>query len=160
MDGILALCRERRPRVFGKLTDEEAMSALGIVGTGDDGKSHPTLAGLLVAGNYPQQFLPRVNITFTCYPGYDKVFAGGVKFIDNYSLDGPIPEILEETLNATQKNMRIGGVLTAHSAKTPLNTQRTPYVRPWSMPSCIATIRRWPGAAKFRSTCTRTALKC
>lgn len=111
VQGILTLCRERRPRVFGKLTDEEAMRALGIVGTGDDGKPHPTLAGLLVAGNYPQQFLPRVNITFTCYPGYDKVFAGGVKFIDNYSLDGPIPEILGETLNAAQKNMRIGGVL-------------------------------------------------
>lgn len=39
------------------------------------------------------------------------MFAGGVKFIDNYSLDGPIPEILGETLNAAQKNMRIGGVL-------------------------------------------------
>lgn len=111
VQGILAIRRRQSPRIFGNLSDDDAIQSLGIARMDGDGILRPTLAGLLVAGNYPQQFLPRVNITFTCYPGYDKVFAGGVKFLDNCSFDGPIPEILDGALNAVRRNMRIGGVL-------------------------------------------------
>ncbi|PLS25582.1 putative DNA binding domain-containing protein [Bifidobacterium imperatoris] len=111
LQSILAARRKQSPRIFGNLSDEEALQSLGIVKADSTGTLRPTVAGLLVAGNYPQQFMPRVNITFTCYPGYDKVFAGGVKFIDNCSFDGPIPEILDNVLNSVRKNMRIGGVL-------------------------------------------------
>ncbi|MBT1174876.1 putative DNA binding domain-containing protein [Bifidobacterium sp. LC6] len=111
LQSILAARRKQSPRIFGNLSDEEALQSLGIVKVDSTGTLRPTVAGLLVAGNYPQQFMPRVNITFTCYPGYDKVFAGGVKFIDNCSFDGPIPEILDNVLSSVRKNMRIGGVL-------------------------------------------------
>ncbi|KFJ00952.1 ATP-binding protein [Bifidobacterium stellenboschense] len=111
VQGILHLCRRQRPRIFGTIPDDDALHMLGVTGIDGDGGTHPTLAGLLAAGKYPQQFLPRLNITFTRYQGYSKVFAGGVKYIDNRTFDGPIPEILEETLLATRRNMRIGGVL-------------------------------------------------
>lgn len=111
LQSILTARRKQSPRIFGNLSDEEALQSLGIAKTDSTGMLRPTVAGLLVAGNYPQQFMPRVNVTFTCYPGYDKVFAGGVKFIDNCSFDGPIPEILDNVLSAVRKNMRIGGVL-------------------------------------------------
>ncbi|KAB7790956.1 ATP-binding protein [Bifidobacterium leontopitheci] len=111
LHAMLRLCREQRPRIFSGLSDDAALRALGVTGPGADGCIRPTLAGLLVAGNYPQQFFPRLNITFTRYQGYSKVFAGGVKYIDNRTLDGPIPEIIEEALLAVRRNMRIGGVL-------------------------------------------------
>ncbi|MCH9276456.1 putative DNA binding domain-containing protein [Bifidobacterium amazonense] len=109
--GILALKRRQSPRIFGAMSDDAALHALGVTGIGADGRTHPTLAGLLVAGNYPQQFLPRLNVTFACYPGYDKAGIDGVKFIDNRSFDGPVPEILNDVLSAVSRNMRIGGVL-------------------------------------------------
>lgn len=111
VQAILTRQRRQHPRIFGTLTDEEAMRALRITAIGADGLPHPTLAGLLACGSYPQRFMPRLNVTFSCYPGYDKAGVGGVKFLDNRSFDGPVPEILEDALAAVYRNTRVGGVL-------------------------------------------------
>ena len=60
---VLERERLNHPRIFGKLPDETAMAQLRIVGTGVDGKLHPTLAGLLCLGTYPQEFFPRLTVT-------------------------------------------------------------------------------------------------
>jgi len=109
--GVLARQRALHPRVFASLTDEDAMAGLRITDTGADGAPHPTLAGLLVLGRYPQGYFPRLTVTFACYPGEKKAGFGGVKYTDSESMAGPIPTVLFDTVAAVRRNMRVGGVL-------------------------------------------------
>lgn len=55
------------PRVFGRLSDETILLQLGALTRIGD-RTVPTLAGLLAAGTFPQQFFPRLLVTVTIYP--------------------------------------------------------------------------------------------
>lgn len=106
--------RERflKPRNFAHLSDTEALRRLNVIDDDREGIHHPTLAGLLALGEYPQQFFPRLGVTFTAYPGTDKTAPeSGPRFLHNRKIDGPIPMIVEETLRAVAHNTRMGAVV-------------------------------------------------
>ena len=113
-DLVAAVLRRQRslhPRIFGQLSDDDALSALNVSTKAPDGTTVPTLAGLLALGVYPQRFFPRLTVTFACFPGIDKASADGVKYTDSQSMAGPIPAVLMDTVAAVRRNMRVGGVL-------------------------------------------------
>lgn len=109
--GVLARQRLLHPRIFARLSDDEALAALNVTTKVSDGRVVPTLAGLLALGTYPQHFFPRLTVTFACFPGVSKAEASGVKFVDSQSMAGPIPAVLLDTVAAVRRNMRVGGVL-------------------------------------------------
>lgn len=61
----------------------------------------PTLAGLLMFGKYPQEFFPQLMITFLQYYGTteDEHTPRGERFMDNQRFEGPIPEMVEQSLS-------------------------------------------------------------
>lgn len=113
VDGLLARERKNTPRVFGKLSDENALQSLRVIAKASDGRFHPTIAGLLALGNYPQQFFPRLNVTFTYYPGTTKAdgLQDGRRYLDSATLVGPIPMMISDTLQAIRRNMRTGSII-------------------------------------------------
>lgn len=111
VDGLLARQREAHPRIFARLSDEEALFALNVLRRTQEGESGVTLAGLLALGTYPQHFYPRLTVSFACYPGTRKSSDAGVKFLDSQSMAGPIPAVLVDTMTAMRRNMRTGGRL-------------------------------------------------
>lgn len=112
IDGLLKKERSQSPRIFGKKSDNDALIALGVLTWGEDGRLHPTLGGLLALGVYPQQFFPRLNVTFAAYPGSDKTsLSTGQRFLDSATLSGPIPYLVGDVVNKVVANMRIGGVV-------------------------------------------------
>lgn len=112
VSSLLAHERALKPRNFAKLSDQDALRRLNVADFDQEGVLRPTVAGLLALGEYPQQFFPRLNITFTAYPDTAKASAeGGPRFLDNQKIDGPIPVMLEEALNAVARNMRTGAVI-------------------------------------------------
>lgn len=112
VDAILRRERQVHPAVFGKLDDNKALTSLHIAGKDAQGMLRPTLAGLLAAGIYPQEFFPRLNVTFTAYLGTGKNSdSSGQRFLDNASFVGPIPVLVNEVVNAVTRNMRTGGVI-------------------------------------------------
>lgn len=108
--GVIRRQREVHPRIFARLSDEDALRALNVL-VRKDGRDCVTLAGLLALGTYPQHFFPRLTVTFACFPGRDKAPQGSVKFLDSESMAGPIPAVLVDTVAAVRRNMRVGGVL-------------------------------------------------
>lgn len=110
VSGMLQRQRSLHPRIFGRLSDEDALRALNVLAR-RDGKDGITLAGLLALGTYPQHFYPRLTVTFACFPGKDKAPRDGIKFLDSESMAGPIPAVLMDTVAAAGRNMRRGGVL-------------------------------------------------
>lgn len=94
-------------RIFANEPDAVILRMTKVIARGSDGEDHPTLAGLLSLGRYPQQFFPQLNVTFVYYPTTGGVRdAAGVRFLDNASIDGPIPVMVEQALAIVHRNMK------------------------------------------------------
>lgn len=76
--------------------------------TKHDDRLVPTLAGLPAFGIYPQQFEPQLNITVVVYPTSQAGEVGprGERFVENRSVDGPVPFMVAETVRILKRNMR------------------------------------------------------
>lgn len=115
LEAIVNRNREITPRVFGKMESHEILEKLGAIAKDEkqSGRYVPTLAGLLVAGVFPQEFFPRLNITFTVYPGVTKAQAAGeaLRYVESRPVNGSIPEMLVTSLALLQKHMNHGAVI-------------------------------------------------
>lgn len=105
-DALIKRLRDTRGRVFASEPPERVLDMVGVTTT-VEGTSRPTLAGLLSLGRYPQRFFPQLNLTFVAYPTpTGEPLANGTRFLDNQSIDGPIPTVVAETLTALRRNMK------------------------------------------------------
>ena len=106
VEGYLARMRALSPRIFGKLSDQDALLSTHVLVRDPEGVIRPTLAGLVAMGAHPQEFFPRLNVTFAAFPGTSKAVLGesGMRFIDSKSLRGPIPVLIAEALALIRKN--------------------------------------------------------
>lgn len=92
--------RSSRPRTFAH-GDSVAMQRLHIIRD-----TAPTLAALLTLGEYPQEFFPRLTVTFARFPGSSKGdVVQGLRLLDSRTFTGPIPELVEEVVGHVQRNM-------------------------------------------------------
>ncbi|XVV13595.1 ATP-binding protein [Actinoplanes sp. CA-131856] len=107
LGAFLRHVRNTKSDIFRRVDDERALVMLNILTT-HDGNMVPTLAGLLVFGIYPQTFEPQLNVTVVVYPSTEPGVTGryGERFIENRSIDGPIPLIVSECIGVLKRNMR------------------------------------------------------
>ena len=95
-----------------------------------DGQLRPTLAGLLMFGKYPQEFLPRLMITFLQYYGTteEEKTPQGARFLDNRRFEGSIPAMVEEAetyvMAAMRKASLIEGLFRRDIPEYPLEAVR------------------------------------
>lgn len=84
-----------------------------IIAEDAEGVMRPTLCGLLMFGNYPQQFFPSLCITILRYAGpRDGASRGDDSIIENQKIEGPIPTMLEDAFSVIRRNMRKGTLKT------------------------------------------------
>lgn len=103
---LLARLRSTRGHVFTSASDDEILDMMGVTVT-RDGARAVTLAGLLALGRFPQQFVPQLDVTFVALPtASGEPLQDGTRFLDNQSIDGPIPRMVSETLAALRRNMK------------------------------------------------------
>jgi len=104
---FLRRIRDTKPEVFRRFDDERALTLLNVLAKHED-RFVPTLAGLLVFGLYPQSFEPQLDITVVAYPTTEPGVPGrhGERFIENRSIDGPIPLMVAECIRVLKRNMR------------------------------------------------------
>ncbi len=69
VEQLLRRQRELHPKIFGERSDADVLAMLHVLARAEDGTLRPTLSGLLALGTYPQQFFPRLTVTFTACPG-------------------------------------------------------------------------------------------
>jgi ATP-dependent DNA helicase RecG len=113
VSAFLRRIRETRGPIFRDQEDAAVLRMLNVL-TDNDGSIVPTLAGLLVFGRYPQQFEPQLNLTVVAYPTTRAGEPGprGERFLDNRSIDGPIPAMVTESVQALKRNMRRKSIVT------------------------------------------------
>ncbi len=107
----------RRVRVgFPKLAqsdDTTVLFRLGIT-AGRSADAPLTLAGLLAFGQFPQQFFPQLMVSVVVH-GPDS--SSGTRFLDNQTVRGPIPEMVETTLSMLRRNLAVRAVISEHGSR-------------------------------------------
>lgn len=83
---------------LARFEDDELLRRTGVMAV--DG--HPTLAGLLSLGAYPQQFFPQLVIQASVTPPS----GAAARSLDVRKFDGPIPTMLDDALQWVQRNTR------------------------------------------------------
>lgn len=101
---LLARIRERRGTALTNADDAAILRMLRVL-DGDGPEPSVTLAGLLSLGRYPQQFLPQLNVTYVAFPtATGDPLADGTRFLDNQSIDGPIPAMVAAAQASVRRN--------------------------------------------------------
>ena len=111
--GFLDRQRQLHPRIMGGLDDESILCDLHVARRDDDGTLRPTVAGIMAMGRFPQKFFPRLNVTFTAFPGTTRTERVDERrrFLDSQTIIGPIPVMVEDAVAAVTRNMRTGAVI-------------------------------------------------
>lgn len=112
VEGFVARQKEMHPRILGSRSFDEILLDLHVA-KAVDGVLRPTLAGMVAMGTFPQKYFPRLNVTFTAYPGTTKTerVNDNRRFLDSQTIIGPIPVIIEDVLAAVAKNTRNAAVI-------------------------------------------------
>jgi ATP-dependent DNA helicase RecG len=90
------------------LDDNQILDLIGITKNGS-----LTLAGFLLFGIFPQNVFPQFTISAVIVSGtdYESVSPYGKHFLDNSRFDGPIKQMLTESLEYISNNMRHSTVI-------------------------------------------------
>lgn len=101
---MIARMTKQGSRVAADTTSrEEILQRIGVM-RGE----HPTLAGLLVLGRYPQQFYPQLFIDVVVHPAAQKsASVSGARFLDRRHCDGPLHVAIDDAVSATMKALRV-----------------------------------------------------
>lgn len=93
---------------LAKHSPEKILALQGLTNEGI-----PTVAGLMVLGDYPQAFFPQMSITAMVVDGtvFGELGGSGERFIDNKRIDGTIPQMLEEAMAFVRRNIRIATII-------------------------------------------------
>jgi ATP-dependent DNA helicase RecG len=94
---------------LANLEDQRILETQGI-----SQGSLPTLAGLMLLAEYPQEFFPQLSVTAMVVQGKNMGELGddGERFVDNKRFDGTITQMLESTLAFVRRNMKVKTIVT------------------------------------------------
>lgn len=83
---------------------ERALQMQGILDNGQ-----PTLAGMMLLGEYPQAWFPQLCITAVVVPGNEMgdIGAFGERFTDNARIEGTLPQMLDEAMTFVARNISV-----------------------------------------------------
>lgn len=112
---------ERKKPNLARMERGKALQMLGVVNNGC-----PTIAGMLLFGEYPQAWLPQYCITAVVVPGTEmgQLGAAGERFMDNARIEGTLPQMLEQAMAFVARN---NPVATLINPETGRRTDRTMY---------------------------------
>lgn len=106
MRRTLQRVRRSLPRL-AHVDDATALCRLGITTTAEP-DAPLTLAGLLTFGEYPQRWFPQLMVSVVVHPAETD---SRVRFIDNVSARGSIPEMVETALAVLQRHLSVRAVM-------------------------------------------------
>ena len=104
---------------FSKFSFEKCLKLSNILD--QNGKQYfPTLAGIMVFGEYPQSFYPQLFVACTVLPGKNLGETGSFneRFIDNQRIEGTIEEMFYKTMNFITRNMKTRVVIDSLGKRT------------------------------------------
>ena len=114
VDEFMERVRQKKPNLAG-MTRETALRMQGILV--DNGV--PTLAGMMLLGEYPQAWFPQFCVTAVVVPGTElgETGAMGERFSDNARIEGTLPQMLEQAMAFVMRNIPVATVIDPHTGR-------------------------------------------
>lgn len=84
--------------------DREFLLKLKLLTTDMDGNLHPSVSGVLLASQRPDEWLPNAYIQAVCYSGTER---NAAYQLDQHDFYGPIDEQIRDACRFVEKNMKI-----------------------------------------------------
>ena len=98
---FVLLAKDERPHLAHR-SNQELLSLVGA-----ERKGIPTLSGMLVLSDYPQQVYPNLCVTAVAVAGtFLSQDDDGARFLDNKRFEGPIRQMVEDALAFVRRNSR------------------------------------------------------
>ena len=108
VDDLITRKKKQGSKSMRGVDDRTAQLArLNVTNAGGD----VLLAGLLTLGVYPQQFYPRLVVDVAVHAGSEKSVPGAARFLDRVVCEGPLGEVVQESVRAVVKNLRTYSVV-------------------------------------------------
>lgn len=105
---IIATAHVRNSKAIrGDADRSEILRRLNITDSNGDVR----MAGLLVAGDYPQMFFPRLVVDVASYPDTSKSAPGKPRFLDRKTCEGPLTEVMADAIAAVERNLKTYSVV-------------------------------------------------
>lgn len=109
---FLERLRARRPYRYADMEDHEALCRMRVLIKDKEGGERLSLGGLLALGEYPQEHFPQLMMSFVHYPeAGGGSLQSGERFLDNVALEGPIPVMVRDAMQALKRNMKRRAVI-------------------------------------------------
>jgi ATP-dependent DNA helicase RecG len=100
--------REERQRKRVTVSTDELLYEIGAL----DGVGRPTIAGLLLFGRNPQQFLPQSGLVFVKFIGTEARGEGGLPgYGRREEINGPLARVIEGAWEVVWEEMHVGAVV-------------------------------------------------
>jgi len=96
--------------------DREFLSKMKLIATDEEGKQHPTVSGVLMAAEQPEEFIPNAFIQAVCYRGKER---NAAYQLDAKDCNGPLDRQIQETCKFVERNMRVYAIKKPHRIDIP-----------------------------------------
>ena len=95
--------------------DKEFLEKLKLISIDEDGAPHPTVSGILMTTEYPQQYISNAYVQAVCYHGNDR----NAKQLDAQDIFGPLDIQIKEACKFVQRNMKVRAIKDPGRIETP-----------------------------------------
>ncbi len=96
--------------------EQEFLSKMNLITKNGNGDLCPSVSGILIASEHPEEYLPNAFIQAVCYRGTER---NANYQVDAKDITGPLEDQISEALKFVFKNMRISAVKKPHRIETP-----------------------------------------
>lgn len=113
IEPMLRRFRDREGAPYRNWPDERILRTLKVLVPDEDGQVVASVMGWLCFAPYPQERFPNLCVTFARYPTpvAGETGPGGERFLDNVRIEGPVPQMVVETMRALKRNMQRRGII-------------------------------------------------
>lgn len=114
LTGYFSKLRLDKPQL-AKHTEERILQLQGMTQ-----RNTPTVAGLMLFGDYPQAFFPQISITAMVVDGKEIGTIGGLgeRFVDNKRFEGTISEMLDAAMIFVRRNIKNAVIIDENGKRT------------------------------------------
>ena len=102
--------------VISPQDDQSFLEKMNLVVSDDDGTKRPTVSGVLMSCDAPEEFLSSAFIQAVCYRGTDR---NAAKQLDAMDITGPLDIQIRDACKFVERNMRVYAIKAPNRIETP-----------------------------------------
>ena len=107
---------KRFKTVLSPVDDREFLQKMRLIATDDTGVERPTLSGILMACDSPEQYIINAMIQAVCYRGSER---NGAYQLDAKDITGSLDVQIQEACKFVERNMRVYAIKVPNRIETP-----------------------------------------